>query len=44
LGVEETPAWFVYSFRGGLIASLENYLDRAPAEDAAGLSRRDGTA
>ncbi len=44
MGVEETPAWFVYSFRDGLIATLENYLDRAPAEDAAGLPHRDGSA
>ena len=36
-GVDEIPAWFVYTFRDGLIASLENHLDRGMAEDAAGL-------
>jgi ketosteroid isomerase-like protein len=36
--VDETDAWFVYTFRDGKIASLETYLDRAMAEDAAGFS------
>ena len=36
-GVDEIPAWFVYTFRDGLIASLENHLDREMAEHAAGL-------
>ena len=36
-GVDEIPAWFVYTFRDGLIASLENHLDREIAEHAAGL-------
>ena len=34
-GVDETPAWFVYTFRDGLIASLETYLDAELAEEAA---------
>ena len=37
-GVDEIPAWFVYTFRDGLIASLENHLDRELAEHAAGLT------
>jgi ketosteroid isomerase-like protein len=37
-GEDEIPAWFVYTFRDGLIATLENHLDRAMAEEAAGLS------
>lgn len=36
-GVDEIPAWFVYTFRDGLIASLENHLDREIAQHAAGL-------
>ncbi len=39
-----TPAWFVYTFRDGLIASLGNYLDREMAEGAAGLARPHGAA
>jgi hypothetical protein len=37
-GEDEIPAWFVYTFRDGLIATLENHLDRGMAEEAAGLS------
>jgi ketosteroid isomerase-like protein len=33
-----TPAWFVYTFRDRRIASLETYLDRPMAYDAAGLA------
>jgi ketosteroid isomerase-like protein len=33
-GVDETAAWFVYTFRDGLIASLETYLDPELAERA----------
>ena len=40
-GVDVIPAWFVYTFRDGLIASLENHLDRQMAEEAAGLGGRD---
>ena len=36
-GIDETPAWFVYTFRDGLIASLENHLNAAMAEQAAGM-------
>jgi hypothetical protein len=36
-GIDEIPAWFVYTFRDGLIASLENHLDREMAQHAAGL-------
>ena len=36
-GADEIPAWFVYTFRDGLIASLENHLDREIAAQAAGL-------
>jgi hypothetical protein len=36
-GIDEVPAWFVYTFLGGLIASLATYLDCAQAETAAGL-------
>ena len=43
-GVNVTPAWFVYTFRDGLIASLGNYLDREMAEGAAGLARPHGAA
>ena len=35
-GEAETPAWFVYTFRDGLIASLETHLDAALADAAAG--------
>ena len=34
----EIPAWFVYTFRDGLIASLENHLERELAEHAASLT------
>ena len=37
-GVDEIPAWFVYTFPDGLIASLENHLDREMAEHAPGLT------
>ena len=37
-GVDEIPAWYVYTFREGLIATLENHLDREIAEHAAGLT------
>jgi hypothetical protein len=36
-GADEIPAWFVCTFRDGLIASLENHLDREMAQHAAGL-------
>lgn len=36
-GVDTTPAWFVYGFRDGLIASLASYLDPDMAEAAAGV-------
>ena len=36
-GTDETPIWFVYTFRDGLIASLENHLDPTMAAEAAGL-------
>ena len=36
-GVVETPAWFVYTFRDGLIASLENHLSADMADEAAGV-------
>jgi hypothetical protein len=36
-GVDEVAAWFVYTFRDGLIGSLETYLDDEMAEKAAGL-------
>jgi hypothetical protein len=36
-GIDEVPAWFVYTFRAGLIASLATYLDYTQAETAAGL-------
>jgi hypothetical protein len=36
-GIDEVPAWFVYTFRDGLIASLATFLDCAQAEAAAGL-------
>jgi hypothetical protein len=36
-GIDEVPSWFVYTFREGLIGSLETYLDREMAEKAAGL-------
>ncbi|MEA2496626.1 MAG: hypothetical protein QOJ29_4537 [Thermoleophilaceae bacterium] len=35
-GEDEIPAWFVYTFRDGLIASLETYLDAEMAQEAAG--------
>jgi ketosteroid isomerase-like protein len=35
-GDAETPAWFVYTFRDGLIASLETYLSAEMAAQAAG--------
>jgi len=35
--VDETPAWFVYTFRDRLISSLETYLDGDMAEEAAGF-------
>jgi ketosteroid isomerase-like protein len=35
-GDTETPAWFVYTFRDGLIASLETYLSAEMAAQAAG--------
>lgn len=38
--VDETPAWFVYTFRDGLIASLETHLS---AELAANAVARAGT-
>jgi ketosteroid isomerase-like protein len=41
-GVEETPAWFVYTFRDGLIASVGTYLDREKAEASAGLPVNSG--
>lgn len=34
-GADETPAWFVYTFRDGLIASLEAHLSSDLAETAA---------
>lgn len=34
-GVDETPAWFVYTFRDRLIASLETHLDAEIAAEAA---------
>jgi hypothetical protein len=33
--IDETPAWFVYTFRDQLIASLETYLDGKMAAEAA---------
>ena len=39
-GVVETPAWFVYTFRDGLIASLENHLSAEMAGEAAGIPLR----
>lgn len=42
-GADEIPAWFVYTFRNGLIATLENHLDREMAEVAAGLTPRAAT-
>ena len=36
-GAAETPAWFVYTFRDGLIVSLENHLSAAMADQAAGI-------
>ena len=33
----ETPAWFVYTFRDGLILSLENHLSADMADEAAGI-------
>ena len=35
-GDAETPAWFVYTFRDGLIASLETHLSAEMAEQATG--------
>ena len=33
-GADTTPAWFIYTFREGLIDSLETYLDRDLAEQS----------
>jgi hypothetical protein len=33
-GTDTTPAWFVYTFREGLIDSLETYLDQGLAEES----------
>lgn len=40
-GTAEAPAWFLYTFRDGLIASLENYMD---GDMAAQASSRSATA
>jgi ketosteroid isomerase-like protein len=36
--VDVIPAWFVYTFRDGLIARLENHLDHDMAKAAVGLT------
>jgi hypothetical protein len=37
-GVSEIPAWYVYTFRDGLIASLENHLTSELAYESAGIA------
>jgi hypothetical protein len=34
-GIAELPTWFVYTFRDGLVASLETHLTAEMADDAA---------